>query len=60
MRTKRVLLVGSMVLVTANIWTGSPLLALWIGSRVQPSSGPSMTAVGLVAVTLAVFSYALV
>ena len=60
MRTKRVLLVGSMVLVTANIWSGSPLLALWIGSRVQPSSGPSMTAVGLVAVTLAVFSYALV
>lgn len=60
MRTKRVLLVGSMVLVTVNIWTGSPLLALWVGSRVQPSSGPSMTAVALVAVTLAVFSYALV
>jgi len=55
-----VLLVGSMVLVAVNIWTGSPLLALWIGSRVQPPSGPSMTAVGLVAVTLAVFSYALV
>jgi hypothetical protein len=60
MRAKRVLLVGSMVLVTVNIWTGSPLLALWIGSRAQPSSGPSMTAVALVAVTLAVFSYALV
>ena len=28
------MLVGSMVLVTVNIWTGSPLLALWIGSRV--------------------------
>ena len=60
MRARRVLLVGSMVLVTVNIWTGSPLLALWIGSRAQPSSGPSMTAVALVAVTLAVFSYALV
>ena len=60
MIAKRVLLVGAMVIVTVNIWTGSPLLALWIGSRVQPPSGPSMLAVAVVAVSLAVFSYALV
>jgi hypothetical protein len=60
MNTKRLLLVSLMVIVTMNIWTGSPLLALWIGSRVQPPSGPSMLAVGVAAVSLAVFSYALV
>ena len=54
------LLVSSMVIVTVNIWTGSPLLALWIGSRFQPPSGPSMLAVGIVAISLGVFSYALV
>jgi hypothetical protein len=57
---KRVLLVGSMVIVTLNIWTGSPLLALWIGSRVQPPSGPSMLAVAVAAVSLAVFSFCLI
>ena len=60
MIAKRVLLVGSMVVVAMNIWTGSPLLALWIGSRVQPPSGPSMLAVGVAAVSLAVLSYCLV
>ena len=28
-----------MSLTTINIWTGGPLFALWVGSRVQ-SSGP--------------------
>jgi hypothetical protein len=59
-RVKRIILVVLMVLVTLNIWTGSPLLALWIGSRVQSQSGPSMLAVGAAAVSLAIFSYALV
>jgi hypothetical protein len=57
---KRLSLVCLMVIVTMNIWTGSPLLALWIGSRVQPPSGPSMLAVGVAAVSLGVLSYALV
>jgi|SRR5829696_1390153 len=34
-----------MGLAAINIWTGSPLLALWIGSRLQTSTRPSMTAV---------------
>ena len=49
-----------MVLATLNLWTGGPLLALWIGSRVQGSGAPSMLAVGVVAVSLGLLSYALV
>ncbi len=50
----------AMVLATLNIWTGGPLLALWIGSRVQSTSGPSMLAVAVAAISLGVISYALV
>src|SRR3954447_14214257 len=50
----------AMVLVTVNIWTGGPLLALWIGSRFQPTSGPSMLAIAVVAISLGVISYLLV
>jgi hypothetical protein len=49
-----------MVLATLNIWTGGPLLALWIGSRVQGPGAPSMLAVCVAAVSLGVLSYALV
>jgi hypothetical protein len=49
-----------MVLVTLNIWTGGPLLALWIGSRVQGAGPPSMLAVAVVAVALGVVSFVLV
>lgn len=41
-----------MALTTINVWTGGPLLALWIGSRVQAQGPPSMTAFGVVAVVL--------
>jgi hypothetical protein len=59
-RLKRVGLVCLMVLLTLNIWTGGPLLALWIGSRVQASGPPSMLAVGVAAVSLGVVSYLMV
>jgi hypothetical protein len=59
-RTERLLLVCAMAVVTSNIWTGGPLLALWIGSRVQGQGSPSMTAVAAAAVSLGVISYALV
>jgi hypothetical protein len=45
--------------LTLNIWTGSPLLALWIGSRVQGQGPPSMTAVFVVAVTMVALSLVL-
>jgi hypothetical protein len=59
-RLKRVGIVALMGLTTANIWTGSPLLALWIGSRVQAQGPPSMLAVAVAAVSLGVLTYALV
>jgi hypothetical protein len=59
-RLERGGLMVAMVLVTVNIWTGGPLLALWIGSRVQPQSGPSMLAIAVVAISLGVISYLLV
>jgi hypothetical protein len=59
-RLERVGLTVAMVLVTLNIWTGGPLLALWIGSRVQPPGQPSMGAIALAAISLGVISYLLV
>jgi hypothetical protein len=59
-RLKRVALVSLMAVTTVNIWTGGPLLALWIGSRVQNAGPPSMLAVGVAAVSLGVITYALV
>ncbi|MCW2992051.1 MAG: hypothetical protein JWM73_2645 [Solirubrobacterales bacterium] len=59
-RTARLALVSAMVLVTLNVWTGGPLLALWIGSRVERSGHPSMLAIAVVTVALAVISYLLV
>jgi hypothetical protein len=41
-----------------NVWTGSPLAALWVGSRVQGSAQqPTMAPVLVVAVCLGVFSW---
>ena len=43
-----------MGVVTLNIWTGAPLLGLWVGSRVAPESGISMGAVLVVIVVIGV------
>ena len=43
-----------MGVVTLNIWTGAPLLGLWVGSRVAPESGISMLAVFVVIVVIGV------
>jgi hypothetical protein len=51
---RRVLLLAAMILAMLNVWTGSPLLAMWVGSKVEKnSSGLSMAAVGVVVLTLA-------
>jgi hypothetical protein len=47
-RLKRVGLGAAAALTAVNIWTGSPLLAVWVGSRVVGDSGLSMGAVFLV------------
>ena len=59
-RVKRVALAATMAVVTLNAWTGSPLLALWVGSRVQGSGPPKMASIAVVAVVLGVLSFALV
>jgi hypothetical protein len=56
---KRVALVSASALAAINIWTGAPLLAVWVGSQVVGDSGLSMGAVFLVVVVLAVACIAL-
>ena len=56
---KRLALATAMTVVGVNIYTGSPMLALWVGSQFQGSGPPSMGAVGLVVLVLGVTSVAL-
>jgi hypothetical protein len=57
---KRTALLVAMTAVLLNVWTGSPLLALWIGSRLQGTSGaPQMFPVFVVAISIGVFSFVL-
>jgi hypothetical protein len=51
---KRALLAGGTAFITVNVWTGCPLFALWVGSRVSNSHILSMAAVGVVLVVLAI------
>jgi hypothetical protein len=51
---KKIGLVIASALVTINIWTGAPLLSVWVGSKIQGSStNLSMGAVFAVIVLLA-------
>ena len=59
-RLQRAFLLAAMAVVAVNIWTGSPLLALWVGSRLQGTSGLSMGAVFAVIVVMGVASYGLI
>src|SRR6185436_5065551 len=52
MIAKRLALAAAAAFVTVNIWTGAPLVALWVGSQAAGPSGLSMTAVGVVVVVL--------
>jgi hypothetical protein len=54
-RLKRTGLLIATTLVSINIWTGAPVLALWVGSRVVGHRTLTMGAVFLVVVLLAVF-----
>jgi hypothetical protein len=60
-RLERVALQAAMALAALNIWTGAPLLAVWVGSRVVTSSTQvTMGAVLLVVVVLFAACLALV
>ncbi len=52
-RLERVALVAGMVLATVNIFSGAPLLGLWVGSRVVGQDGQiTMLAVFVIAVVM--------
>ncbi len=59
-RLERALLLAAMAVVAVNIWTGSPLLALWVGSRLQGTSGLSMGAVFAVIAVMVLASLGLI
>jgi hypothetical protein len=59
MTLKRVATAAATALVAINIWTGAPLLALWVGSRVVGKTGLSMWAVLVVVVVLVVLVFGL-
>jgi hypothetical protein len=51
---QRVALLAGSALASINIWTGAPLLAVWVGSRIQIAQDRlSMTALLAVVATLA-------
>ncbi|HEX8207376.1 MAG TPA: hypothetical protein VF587_15040 [Solirubrobacteraceae bacterium] len=56
---KRSALVSASALAAINIWTGAPLLAVWVGSQAAAGSRLSMGAVGVVIVVLAASCIAL-
>ena len=58
---KRLGLLALMALAAVNLFSGAPLFAIWVGSRVQGDSGGlSMTAVFVVVLVLALVCWALV
>jgi hypothetical protein len=56
----RVALTAAMALVAVNIWTGSPIFALWVGSQVQGGGHPRMESVAVVAVVMTATSLVLI
>jgi hypothetical protein len=56
----RMVLMAATALATTAVWTGIPLLALWVGSQADNGSQPAMVAVIIVVVVLAVLEYSLV
>jgi hypothetical protein len=55
-RARLIALQAAMTVVALNIWTGSPLMALWIGSRLQGYGAPKMGPVFAVIALLTLFS----
>jgi len=60
MALQKVGLIAASALCSINIWTGAPLLAVWVGSHLQKdATSLSMTAVFSVIVVLAVMVFLL-
>jgi hypothetical protein len=54
---KRVMMAAASAFLAINLWTGAPLLALWVGSKVVGRQTLSMEAVIVVIVVLAALVY---
>jgi nicotinamide riboside transporter PnuC len=54
---KRALVVAASAFVALNLWTGAPLLALWLGSHLVSRIALSMSAVGVVIGVMAATVY---
>jgi hypothetical protein len=59
MTLKRVAMAAATAFVSINIWTGAPLVALWVGSQASDQKVLSIKAVAAVVVVLAVLVFAL-
>lgn len=59
-RLKRLGLTIAMGVAALNIWTGAPLVALWVGSQAQGSGHPTMTSIFVVVVVFAGLGYGLI
>ena len=44
-KTARIGLAALTAILSVNLWTGAPLFAIWVGSRVQGGTGLTMGAV---------------
>jgi len=56
---KRALMAAATAFLSINLWTGSPLLALWVGSEAADQQTLSMMAVFVVVLVLAVLTLAI-
>jgi len=56
---KRAALAGATAFLAINLWTGAPLIALWVGSQVVGQTVLSMQAVFVVVIVLAVLVFSM-
>jgi hypothetical protein len=56
---RRAAMAAATAFIAINLWTGAPLLALWVGSQVVGTTVLSMTAVLVVVVVLAVLLFSM-
>jgi DNA primase-like protein len=59
LKAKRILIVTATALAAVNLWTGAPLLAVWVGSQAQGGEVLSLRGVVSVLVVLGVLAFLL-
>ena len=59
LQLRRALFAGATAFLSINLWTGAPLLSLWVGSQAAGQQTLSMAAVAVVVLVLAVLTLAM-